>query len=810
MNDPTVLVNLDEIERYEQAVGAFLGKELDVDRFMSTRLQQGVYGQRQDGVHMIRVKVPGGKMLPHQLVAIAEVLEQYVQHDVVHVTTRQDFQIHYVPTADTPAALRHLAVSGLTTREACGNTVRNVTACPLAGVCPREHLDVIPVMDGAVAHFLRHPLTQHLPRKFKISFSGCEHDCAQGMMHDLGVVAVQKDGRYGFKVLAGGGLGHKPHEAITVEEFIEEQDLLPCMEAIVSLHHRYSDRVKRAKARIKFLVDRFGPEGFVEKYKEEYVRTKAAFEGKAYPKGDWTGVVAPGEACGAGAPRRVFAQKQTGLNVFPISLKIGDITAPQLRGIARIMQDEGLSDIRTSQDQNLMIMNVPDARISALRNALAPLGLAEPTTGDDVVACPGTSTCRLGITSSKIIGAKLSGGVADLRIRASGCHNGCAQPETGDIGIYGEGNRLHGKLVPHYQMYFGGDGRAGGGLGFKSVSVPVLRVEQAIARVQETFSKDRVNGETFFQWAHRRGKESFKELLADLTVVNPEDVPALLSDHGEAGAFKVLQLGGGECAGAAQELVSSRFSEAAYERSCRNAFIYQHKLLDATECAEAMTRLVGQSLLFVTGQKSLDDLNEIGLAARGQLQDLRPEYVHLADKLVELAHGLSALKEDQDEARFNALMTDLDAWMVQSARACETFDPQLDLSATLPPVNTPVFVATAHGRVAKSKLNGVASGVLPPATLVHPCTSEAAATPGATVSTVDLSTYACPVHFMRARIELGKLSTGGVIEFLLESGDATQQVTESLEKEGHAILASTSEGALTRVRVQKATAVAHA
>lgn len=793
MNDPTVLVNLDEIERYEQAVGAFLGKELDADRFMATRLQQGVYGQRQDGVHMIRVKVPGGKMLPHQLVAIAEVLEQYVQHDVVHVTTRQDFQIHYVPTADTPAALRHLAASGLTTREACGNTVRNITACPLAGVCPREHLDIIPVMDGAVAHFLRHPLTQHLPRKFKISFSGCEHDCAQGMMHDLGVVAVQKDGRYGFKVLAGGGLGHKPHEAITVEEFIEEQDLLPCMEAIVSLHHRYSDRVKRAKARIKFLVDRFGPEGFIEKYKEEYVRTKAALEGKAYPKGDWTGVVEPGEACGTGAPRRVFPQKQAGLNVFPISLKIGDITSKQLRGIAKIMQDEGLSDIRTTQDQSLMIMNVPDARINALRNALAPLGLSEPTTGDDVVACPGTSTCRLGITSSKIIGAKLSGGEADLRIRASGCHNGCAQPETGDIGIYGEGNRLHGKLVPHYQMYFGGDGRAGGGLGFKSVSVPALRVEQAIARVQEAFLKERVNGETFFQWTRRRGKESFKELLADLTVVNPEDVPALLSDHGEAGTFKVLQLGGGECAGAAQELVSSRFSEAAYERSCRNAFIYQHKLLDATECAEAMARLVGQSLLFVTGQKSLDDLNEIAQAARGQLQELRPEYVPLADKLVELAQGLSALKEDQDEARFNALMTDLDAWMVQSARVCETFDPQLDLSATLPPVNTPVYVAPAQQRAAISKLN-----------------EEAAAMPGATVSTVDLSTYACPVHFLRARIEIARLSAGEVIEFLLESGDAAQQVSESLEQEGHAILASTSEGALTRVRVQKAAAVAHA
>ncbi len=785
MNDSGVLVNFDELDRYEQAVGAFLNKKLDADRFMSARLQQGVYGQRQDGVHMIRVKVPGGKMLPHQLTAIAEVLEQYAQHDVVHVSTRQNFQIHYVPTADTPAVLRLLGEAGLTTREACGNTVRNITACPLAGVCAREHLDIMPVLDGAVAHFLRHPLTQHLPRKFKISFSGCEHDCAQGMMHDLGVVAVQKDGRYGYKVLAGGGLGHKPREAIVVEEFIEEQDLLPCMEAIVSLHHRYSDRVKRAKARIKFLVDRFGAEGFIEKYKEEYARTKAAFAGKAYPKGEWSGVMEPGAACGMGAPGQVFAQKQAGLNVFPIRLEIGDITAKQLRGIARIMQDEGLSDIRTTQDQNLMIVNVPDARIDAIRRALAPLGLGEPKTGNDVVACPGTSTCRLGITSSKIIGLKLSGGEANLRIRVSGCHNGCAQPELGDIGIYGEGKRMHGKLVPHYQMYFGGDGRAHGALGFKSVSVPVQRVEQAVARVQQSYLKERVNDETFFNWARRRGKESFTELLTDLTVVTPEQVPALMSDHGEEGAFKVLQLGGGECAGAAQELVSSRFFEAAYERSCRNAFIYQHKLLDATECAEAMARLVGQSLLFVMGEKSLDDLNAIAQTARTQLQELRPEYVPLADNLEQLAQGLSALKEDCDEARFNALMPQLDSWMTQSARTCEAFDPQLDLSGTLPPVNTPVYVVTARKAQA-----------------VAPRNKE--------VNTVDLSTYACPVHYLKARTELGKLAEGEVIEFLLEPGDATQQVSESLSKDGHSILAADEQGAYTRLRVQKAALTANA
>ena len=451
MNNAETLVHHEEIERYEEAMHSFLAKQIDADRFQSIRLQQGVYGQRQEGVNMIRVKIPGGKFNPDQLDAIAGVLDRYAQHDVVHITTRQDIQIHHVPLERTPAALNDLAKAGLTTREACNNTVRNITACPLASICPHEHVDITTHLDGAVAHFLRHPLTQHLPRKFKISFSGCEHDCAQGLMHDLAVVAIRKDGKFGFKIMAGGGLGHKPREAIVVEEFIEEKDLLASMEAIITLHNRYSDRKKRAKSRIKFLVDRFGPEGFVEKYREEYGRTKPALADVDYPQGNWI-EGAPGNTAGPGAPRRVFAQKQPGLNVFPISVPIGDITALQLRGIAQIMRTESLLDVRTTQDQNLTLVDVPTERIPAIRDALKKLQLGEPQTGDDVVACPGTSTCRLGITSSKVIGAKLNGSSSDLRIRASGCHNGCAQPETADIGIYGEGKRLHGKLIPHYQL----------------------------------------------------------------------------------------------------------------------------------------------------------------------------------------------------------------------------------------------------------------------------------------------------------------------------------------------------------------------
>ena len=682
MIEAQVLVNQEELERYREGVEAFLANRIDADRFQSMRLQQGVYGQRQEGVNMIRVKVPGGKFSPAQLSVIADVVERYSQHDIAHITTRQDIQIHYVPLKDTPAALLHLASAGLTSREACNNTVRNVTDCPLSGVCPREHVDITPYQNLAVSHFLRHPLTQHLPRKFKMSFSGCESDCAQGMIHDLGVVAIHRDGRFGFKILAGGGLGHKQRQAIIVEEFIEEQDLLPCMEAIITLHNRYSNRKMRAKSRIKFLVDRFGAEGFVEKYREELARTKAALTEVKNPAVEWSRGDTTAPCDNPGAPRSILPQKQAGLNIFPISMPIGDMTVAQMRGIARLAQDEGLAELRTTQDQNLMFVNVPDGRVPAIREALGELGLGEPATGDDVVACPGTTTCRLGITSSPILGAKLTGGRHDLRMRVSGCHNGCAQPETGDIGIYGEGKRLHGRLVPHYQMYIAGDGRRKGALAIKGPTIPAARVEAAITRLQETYDRERKEGETFFQWGQSKDTSYFKDLLADIATVAEADIQSVLHDHGDEADFKVEQFGGGECAGAAQETVAANFAEAANERNYRNAFLLQRKYAESMECAREMGRLVGQSLLFLAGEKPVDNLKDIAALLSKSLT----EGSNLGDQLAEFSATLDRLAEDYDDGAYAELNSAMDYWVAEAGLVCQNIDTQLDLTVSLPKV----------------------------------------------------------------------------------------------------------------------------
>ena len=668
------LANLEEIDTFEETLRDFVDGKIDPERFTALRLQLGIYGQRQEGVNMMRVKVPGGRITPPQLEAIADVTEQYAQVGHANITTRQSIQIHHVPLQHTPEAMRRLARAGLTTREACSNTIRNITACSLAGVCPREHVDVREHVDGVMRHFLRNPLTQQMPRKFKIAFSGCESDCAQTLLHDAGLVATVRDGKQGFIVKSAGGLGHKPHEAIVVDEFVPESELVFALEALVTLHNKYSDRTKRARSRIKFLVERFGADGFRERYREEFARTRDALAGRPYPKGTWRrpqDVSAPGQ----GAPRVLFAQHQPGLFVLPVSVRLGELSVAQLRGIARLLDESALAAAHTTQDQNLIIPNVPQQSLAALRTGLAALGLKEPVAGDNVVACPGASTCRLGITSSTIVAPKLSGGLKDISIRVSGCQNGCAQPETGDIGIYGEGRRLHGKLVPHYQTYFGGSGMAGGGLGIKGPSVPAARVTQAVARVEQTYA---ASGEaSFFAWARKQDSDYFKRLLADIIEIQPHEVADVMRDHGAAADFRVMNFGGGECAGASQVQIGANFFEAAHEREYRRALMFQRKYAEAAQCSEAILRLLGGGLVQLLDGIRQDDPSQFAprMAQHGLTE--------IGDEFTRLAAALEGMTQP-DEAALAPLNSAVDAWTVKVARFCLAQDAQLDLAEALP------------------------------------------------------------------------------------------------------------------------------
>ncbi len=675
------IVDFEEIERYEAGLQSFLDGNMDADRFMAFRLQHGIYGQRQPGLHMVRIKLAGGDVTPAQLAAIAEIVEQHARYDKAEITTRQDIQLHFVPVAETGRVMRRLGEVGLTTREACGNTVRNITKCHLAGICPREHVDVEPFVRAAQGRFLRNPLTQAMPRKFKFSFSGCEQDCAQGMINDVGVIATWRDGQPGFRVLAGGGLGHKPRHAIVLEEFVGQQELLPVLEAVIALHNRYSDRKRRAKSRLKFLVERFGVEGFLERYREELFRTRAAFRNEPTPTGEWAG-----NGAGDAPPplvnlRDVMEQKQEGRFVLPVSVPLGELDVATLRGIASIAEQFRIDLLRCTQEQNLLLLEVAQEQIEQIYSKLAELNLGRPTPGDNVVSCPGTSTCRLGITASKAAAPKLHGGASDLRLRVSGCHNGCAQPEVGDIGIYGEGRRIHGRLVPHYQIYFGGDGSGGGELGIKGPSIPAMLIGTAVRRMHNTYRKEASPGESFFTWSRNKGAEFFAGLLGDLKDVQPGDLDFLARDHGESEQFRVEQFGGGECAGADQGVVAANFAEAAHERNYRIAFVLQRKPDEALECSFQMLRLIGGSLLFLADRESPGELPEMVTALRA----CPDRIAALGEQLAPLVEGLDSLRGTPfDEAGFERLAARMDEWMAQAASVCQELDPQLDLSATLP------------------------------------------------------------------------------------------------------------------------------
>lgn len=685
MNDSVELIDSDELERYEAAVQSFIDGEMTEDRLMALRLQQGIYGQRQDGFNMIRIKLPGGRLSPEKLRGIGDVQQRYSREAFASITTRQDIQIHTVPLKDTPAVVRKLAEINLTTREACGNTVRNISACPLAGVCPREHVDVQPYIDLVSNYFLRHPLTQHMPRKMKFSFSGCESDCAQGMIHDLGVVAIHNNGRFGFRILAGGGLGHKPRQAVVIEPFIEEKDLLPAIEALIALHNRYSNRRLRAKSRIKFLVDRFGEEDFIKKYREELNRIHETFADKEYFQGEWQQGV-EGVIPGAGAPRTLFSQKQNGLTVIPVNASLGDITAEQLFGLADLMQQHGLTDVRVTQDQNLILVGAPQGLLNEIQSGISALGLRVPTTGDNVVSCPGTWTCRLGITASRNVAEKLNGGSADLSIRVSSCQNGCAHPRVADIGIHGEGKRILGKLVPHYQLHFAGTGLAGGRIGVKGPEVPAARIDKAIKRIEQAYIQEREKEELFSNWHDRQPEGFFDKLLNDLILVTPFTLSSLLKDHGDANEFKVLQLGGGECAGLSQEDVAANFAEASNERSYMKSFLLGRKYDQAIECAEAIAQLIGKSLLHIAKVKhpvvTLLDIIE-------RLDDAIPEHPELTESLKVFASQLEQFKLELKPEEFERFIEALNVWTVLAGIACQERDHLIDVSRSLPELLLP-------------------------------------------------------------------------------------------------------------------------
>jgi len=559
-----------DIELFRTQAQSFLAGQINDDQFRPHRLRRGIYGQRQPGVQMIRTKVPGGLLTARQMRTLAQISDDFAGSRG-HITTRQNMQFHFVPLAQVPDLLHALADVRMTTREACYNTVRNVTACPMAGLHPDEPFDVQPYARRLAFAFLHKELTDNLPRKFKVAFSGCPEDCMATSINDVGLRAVIRDGVRGFRMTVAGGLGPLPTEGRLLHEFIPAEDVVSHVEAVIRVFNRHGNRNNKNKARLKFVLRERGFEWLRDTIGEEY-RDILSHGGIPMPQDVPEGFggfqpQAPPRGTGAGLPifesatpdfrewreTNTRAQKQAGYSIVTVKIPQGNLTGDQMRGLADLSEQAGDSSIRFTMNQNVVLAYVPMGALKRVYAALKELGLHESGADEisDVITCPGAYSCNLALTKTMGLGAAIVEVVRNdsdpqvrrLRINASGCPNSCGQHWIGDIGFYGNARKIDGREVPYYLMLLGGTQEQ---FGVAIQSLPARLAPTAVARVIEHFKENRHPGESFREYVLRHKVATFRQLTADL--VKPAELyPEMYKDWGDEIDYS-LELGRGECA----------------------------------------------------------------------------------------------------------------------------------------------------------------------------------------------------------------------------------------------------------------------
>src|SRR5438445_2114808 len=561
-----------EIRVFEERIQQLRSGAITEDQFRPFRLKHGTYGQRQAGVQMLRVKIPAGILRPAKLRTLAKIGDTY-STGRGHVTRRENVQFHFVQLENVPAVMRLLAEAGLTTREACGNTVRNVTGCPLAGICPGEVFDVTPYALGVSRYLLRHPEFHDLPRKFKIAFSGCEDDgdCAVAGIHDVGLIAQVSGSNgtahRGFKVLVGGGLGSLPTEASLLTDFLPEEELLPTIEAILRVFVETGNRKNKFKARMKFVLRDKGIEQFRHLVAEKRKISQAPAEvftvaSKIQPS---LVSIAPAPPANRAADpeyarwteHNLMPQRQAGFGAVWIKLPAGTLFSHQMRGLADLLEKNRLTGVRTVINQNLVIPWVPFDRTRGLHDGLRELDLATPgaRTISDVTGCPGATTCNLGITRSltlaEVLSRELAGEtdpeILKIHIKISGCPNSCGQHHIADIGFYGNARKIGEQQAPFYQLMLGGQvGADGVRFARQVMPLPARPIPAVIREILAFYKEARQPGETFSAWTARIADEAIVSRLRPFADVQ-EPSEELFVDWGDTETYS-LKLGRGECA----------------------------------------------------------------------------------------------------------------------------------------------------------------------------------------------------------------------------------------------------------------------
>ncbi|GJL54558.1 MAG: hypothetical protein NPIRA02_16900 [Nitrospirales bacterium] len=792
---------IEEIETFEDEVQRLQSGETPADIFKPFRLQFGIYGQRQPDVQMVRIKIPFGGLTANQLRRVAEIAETYAT-GVGHVTTRQDIQLHFVPLTHVGTIMRMLAEVGLTTREACANTVRNVTACALAGICPGEVFDVTPYANTIARHLLRNPLTQSLPRKFKIAFSGCLSDCALTPIHDVGLLASRNaEGTIGFKMVVGGGLGSTPRVAKLLREFVPMEELLPSIEACIKVFDNLGNRKNRSKARMKFVIDKLGFEEFKRQWQEAYdtlLKTGATTSGLTLlPYQDEAPLIMPtkvgngtpsngtnrngtGQEASNGASEthaqfdvwrktNVIAQRQAGFLTAVVKLPSGDMTTEQIYALADFAETYANGNIRTTISQNMIIRWIPETRIEEFYQALVSQGLGAPGAEgiEDIVSCPGTDTCGLGITSSKGLARALSElfpagetppDLKGVDIKISGCHNSCAQHHIATIGLHGVGKRIGDHIAPVYELHLGGQVNGTAKIAQLIVKVPAKNVPAAIQHLLDYYRKDREDGESLQAFIARMGKAKLKQELIPHTFLPAyADDAEYYFDWEADEKFTVEDLGPGECAGGALEMIDNRMLEAEQELYHARLLAEKHQYGIATNKAYRAVVAGAKAILVTEGMDPNTDADTLAeydrlVTAKGLMPETYRNLTAHLDDLGSKGSSTEFLQRNLDFAR-------------GFVEACRTATEEIGQDLKLAPVE--MGEEQPSGKQAQE----------PPATSQ---TSDA--------EVYDLRGVACPMNYVKTKLKMEMMDEGEQLEVWLDAGDPIKNVPMSLKNDGHKIL----------------------
>lgn len=641
IENPVVEKDIIDLER---KIRLFHEGKIDEDKFRSLRLARGVYGQRQNGVQMIRIKLPYGKMTFRQWRRISDVSDEYSTGNL-HLTTRQDIQIHFVSLDRSPELWAQLEKDEVTLREACGNTVRNVTASETAGVDPDEPFDITPYAHETFEYFLRNPICQEMGRKFKVSFSNTDKDTALSYMHDLGFIPKIKDGKRGFKILIGGGLGAQPRLADVAHEFLPTEEIVPFMEAVLRVFDRHGERNSRSKARMKFLLEKTGFEEVMRLVEEE----KLSLKYKVYPiDGNTNAEVLPTQISEETVNEtdqkhydewlktNVVPQKQANHHGVYVRVPLGNIGSETSRQLADKLEGFVGDDVRVTIGQSLFLRNVPTANLPHVFNSLNAHHLAEPGANSlhKITACPGTDTCNLAISDSTHVTVALESVLrdefpelvndADIKIKISGCMNSCGQHGMAQIGFHGSSMRAKDRRVmPALQVLLGGGtiGNGEGRIADKVIKVPSKQGPNVLRNVLSDYEQNRTEGEYFNDYYDSQGKIYFYDLLKPLAdIIDAPD--NFFVDWGQESQF-ATEIGVGECAGVIIDLIGTLFLESDEKIEFAKEAFAEEKWADAiyhaysSQVNTAKALLLDRDVKCNTQHKVIIDMDDVYAAEFG-------------------------------------------------------------------------------------------------------------------------------------------------------------------------------------------------